>query len=145
MKPRPIADLVNVLEETLAAGLSNQSRLTPEFRKGMIAPWLSEEGKLSLLRNASALNAKRKVSVIANRNFSLGSNHIPMPQALLSHHIPHLNLSGCAADRCITTLAHPYPCNSFKRTNQLLTIWTQGDRSIIPGVFCDFSAPFKRR
>jgi pimeloyl-ACP methyl ester carboxylesterase len=56
-KSRPIADLVEALEESLAAGLSDRSRLTTEFRSGIIAPWASEEGKLSLLRNASALNA----------------------------------------------------------------------------------------
>ncbi|MGB3787638.1 MAG: hypothetical protein WA949_06485 [Phormidesmis sp.] len=56
-KPRPVSDLVEALEESLALGLSDKSRLTPDFRQGMIAPWQSEEGKLSWLRNASALNA----------------------------------------------------------------------------------------
>ncbi|ASC69328.1 curN or dmmA type Haloalkane dehalogenase [Halomicronema hongdechloris C2206] len=63
-KPRPVADLVAVLEESLAAGLSNQNRLTLEFRAGIIAPWASEEGKLSLLRNASALNANQTVALV---------------------------------------------------------------------------------
>ncbi len=63
-KPRPIADLVQALEESLAAGLSNHSRLTPEFRQGIIAPWASEEGKLSLLRNASALNANQTMALV---------------------------------------------------------------------------------
>ncbi|MEM0982123.1 MAG: alpha/beta hydrolase, partial [Cyanobacteria bacterium P01_H01_bin.58] len=45
-------------------GLSNPSRLTPEFREGIIAPWASEAGKLSLLRNASALNANQTMALV---------------------------------------------------------------------------------
>ena len=63
-KNRPIADLVKALEESLAAGLSDQTRLTDEFRQGIIAPWASEEGKLSLLRNASALNANQTMALV---------------------------------------------------------------------------------
>ncbi|MEA5448228.1 alpha/beta fold hydrolase [Leptolyngbya sp. CCNP1308] len=63
-KPRPVSDLVAALEESLAAGLSNPDRLTSEFRAGMIAPWASEEGKLSLLRNASALNANQTMALV---------------------------------------------------------------------------------
>jgi haloalkane dehalogenase len=63
-KPRPVADLVAALEESLAAGLANPERLTPEFREGILAPWASEEGKLSLLRNASALNANQTMALV---------------------------------------------------------------------------------
>lgn len=63
-KPRSVSDLVAALEESLAMGLSNKSRLTPDFRQGMIAPWQSEEGKLSLLRNASALNANQTMALV---------------------------------------------------------------------------------
>ncbi|NJK63559.1 MAG: alpha/beta hydrolase [Synechococcaceae cyanobacterium SM2_3_1] len=63
-KPRPVADLVAALEESLSAGLANQERLTPAFREGMIAPWADEEGKLSLLRNASALNANQTMALV---------------------------------------------------------------------------------
>ena len=44
--------------------VSNPKRLTPEFREGTIAPWASEEGKLSLLRNASALNANQTMALV---------------------------------------------------------------------------------
>ena len=71
-KPRPLADLVKALEESLALGLSNQSRLTPEFRQGIIAPWASEEGKLSLLRNASALNANQTMALV-DRHGDIGA------------------------------------------------------------------------
>lgn len=67
-KPRPVEDLVAALEESLAAGLSNPSRLTPEFRAGIIAPWASEEGKLSLIRNASALNANQTMALVDRHN-----------------------------------------------------------------------------
>jgi len=63
-KPRPVSDLVAMLEETLEAGLSRPERLTPEFRAGIIAPWADEEGKLSLLRNASALNANQTMALV---------------------------------------------------------------------------------
>jgi pimeloyl-ACP methyl ester carboxylesterase len=63
-KLRPISDLVAALEESLAAGLLNPECLTAEFRAGIIAPWASEEGKLSLLRNASALNANQTIALV---------------------------------------------------------------------------------
>lgn len=46
------------------AGLSDHSRLTSEFRSGFIAPWASEEGKLSLLRNASALSVNQTMALV---------------------------------------------------------------------------------
>ena len=61
---RPVSDLVAALEASLVAGLSNPSQLTPEFREGIIAPWASEEGKLSLLRNAAALNANQTMALV---------------------------------------------------------------------------------
>jgi len=63
-KPRPVSDLVAALEESLAAGLANPERLTPDFREGIIAPWSDEAGKLSLLRNASALNANQTMALV---------------------------------------------------------------------------------
>jgi len=63
-KPRPMSDLISALEESLAAGLTNADQLTPDFREGIIAPWASEEGKLSLLRNASALNANQTMALV---------------------------------------------------------------------------------
>lgn len=63
-KERPIEDIVSALDETLAAGLSNNGQLTPEFRAGIIAPWATDEGKLSLIRNASALNANQTMALV---------------------------------------------------------------------------------
>jgi haloalkane dehalogenase len=61
---RPVSDLVDVLEESLAAGLSDHRQLTTEFKSGIIAPWASEEGKLNLLRNASALNVNQTMALV---------------------------------------------------------------------------------
>ncbi|MGF1570052.1 MAG: alpha/beta fold hydrolase [Nodosilinea sp.] len=63
-KPKSVKDLITALEQSLVAGFSNPSRLTSDFRAGIIAPWASEDGKLSLLRNASALNANQTVALI---------------------------------------------------------------------------------
>ncbi len=63
-KPRPVADLVAALDESLAAGLTDKGRLTPEFREGILAPLASETGKLNLIRNASALNANQTMALV---------------------------------------------------------------------------------
>lgn len=63
-KDRTIEDLVTALEESLAMGISNKAQLTDAFREGITAPWTDEEGKLSLLRNASALNANQTMALV---------------------------------------------------------------------------------
>ena len=63
-KARPAADLRAFLEESLTAGLTDRSRDTPDFREGILAPWLDPEGRLSLLRNASALNANQTMALV---------------------------------------------------------------------------------
>jgi pimeloyl-ACP methyl ester carboxylesterase len=63
-KLRPLSDLVVALEDSLKAGISNPERLTPEFCEGIIAPWASASGKLSLLRNAAALNANQTMALV---------------------------------------------------------------------------------
>lgn len=51
--PKEVADFV---AGGLPDGLHNAGRLTDEFRTGIVAPYSDEEGKISLIRNASALN-----------------------------------------------------------------------------------------
>lgn len=63
-KHRSVSDLVEALESCLKEGISHPQQLTPAFREGIIAPWNSEEGKLSLLRNASALNANQTMALV---------------------------------------------------------------------------------
>jgi haloalkane dehalogenase len=72
-KHRPISDLTNALEESLSAGIFNKHRLTAVFREGIIAPWASEEGKLNLIRNASALNANQTMALV-DRHGSIKAN-----------------------------------------------------------------------
>lgn len=71
-KPRSVSDLVEALESSLKEGLSHPQQLTPAFREGIIAPWNSEEGKLSLLRNASALNANQTMA-LADRHGNISA------------------------------------------------------------------------
>lgn len=63
-KPQSVNAMVEALQESLAMGLSNPEKLTPAFSEGIIAPWASEEGKLSLIRNASALNANQTMALV---------------------------------------------------------------------------------
>ncbi|MEH6671008.1 alpha/beta fold hydrolase [Halopseudomonas sp.] len=63
-KSKPVSALLDALDESLAMGLSDQQRLTVAFAEGIKAPWSDEEGKLSLLRNASALNANQTMALV---------------------------------------------------------------------------------
>ena len=51
--PREVADF---LAAGLPDGIHNKHRLTPAFTQGIVAPYGDEEGKISMIRNASALN-----------------------------------------------------------------------------------------
>jgi pimeloyl-ACP methyl ester carboxylesterase len=48
----------------LPDGLHNRDSLTEEFRAGIVAPYSDEEGKISLIRNASALNTNHTTALI---------------------------------------------------------------------------------
>jgi len=48
----------------LPDGISHADRLTPSFVKGIVAPWSDEEGALSLIRNASALNTNHTMELV---------------------------------------------------------------------------------
>ena len=63
-KPKSVKNVVSALEESLRMGLHRKSQLTESFRDGMLAPWKSEEGKLSLIRNAAALNANQTMALV---------------------------------------------------------------------------------
>jgi pimeloyl-ACP methyl ester carboxylesterase len=45
-------------------GLSHRERLTDEFLAGITAPYRDEEGKISLIRNASALNTNHTMALV---------------------------------------------------------------------------------
>ena len=44
------------LVQGFAEGLSRKDRLTPEFLEGVVAPFVTDAGNISLIRNASGLN-----------------------------------------------------------------------------------------
>jgi pimeloyl-ACP methyl ester carboxylesterase len=45
-------------------GVSRKAQLTPEFVNGIVAPYLTDEGKISLIRNASSLNTNHTTMLI---------------------------------------------------------------------------------
>jgi pimeloyl-ACP methyl ester carboxylesterase len=59
--PQEVAEFV---ASGLPDGLHNKDRLTAEFREGIVAPYSDEEGKISLIRNASALNTNHTTALI---------------------------------------------------------------------------------
>ena len=59
--PREVADF---LASGLPDGIYNKHRLTPEFRAGIVAPYSDEEGKISIIRNASALNTNHTTMLV---------------------------------------------------------------------------------
>jgi pimeloyl-ACP methyl ester carboxylesterase len=59
--PKEVADFV---AGGLPDGLHNADRLTDEFREGIVAPYSDELGKISLIRNASALNTNHTTMLI---------------------------------------------------------------------------------
>ncbi|MGB6426852.1 MAG: alpha/beta hydrolase, partial [Methyloceanibacter sp.] len=60
-EPKEVADF---LASGLPDGLFNQDRLTPAFEAGIVAPYSDEEGKISILRNASALNTNHTTMLV---------------------------------------------------------------------------------
>ncbi|MEM7591984.1 MAG: alpha/beta hydrolase [Cyanobacteria bacterium P01_A01_bin.83] len=63
-KHKSIQEIKEYLLAGFADGISRVERLTPEFKEGIIAPYINEEGKISLIRNASALNTNHTMSLV---------------------------------------------------------------------------------
>ncbi len=59
--PKEVADFI---ASGLPDGLHNQDRLTSAFMTGIVAPYSDEEGKISILRNASALNTNHTTMLV---------------------------------------------------------------------------------
>ena len=59
--PDEVADF---LASGLPDGIYNDERLTPEFINGIVAPYRDEEGKISIIRNASALNTNHTTMLV---------------------------------------------------------------------------------
>lgn len=63
-KHKLVEEVVEYLIGGLKDGLSRPERLTPEFKIGIVAPYANEEGKISLIRNASALNTNHTMALV---------------------------------------------------------------------------------
>jgi pimeloyl-ACP methyl ester carboxylesterase len=59
--PKEVADF---LASGLPDGIYNKDRVTPEFRAGIVAPYSDEEGKISIIRNASSLNTNHTTMLV---------------------------------------------------------------------------------
>ena len=59
--PKEVADF---LASGLPDGIYNKDRLTPEFRAGIVAPYSDEEGRISIIRNASSLNTNHTTMLV---------------------------------------------------------------------------------
>jgi haloalkane dehalogenase len=59
--PKEVADF---LASGLPDGIYNKDRLTPAFKAGIVAPYSDEEGKISIIRNASALNTNHTTMLV---------------------------------------------------------------------------------
>lgn len=63
-RAKPVEEVVEFVASGLPDGIHNAERLTPEFREGIVAPYADEEGKISLIRNASALNTNHTMALV---------------------------------------------------------------------------------
>lgn len=62
-------EIAQYLQDGLRDGLSRPERLTPEFKEGIVAPYVDDEGKISLIRNASALNTNHTMALVDRHSF----------------------------------------------------------------------------
>jgi pimeloyl-ACP methyl ester carboxylesterase len=58
------AEVAEFVAAGLPDGIHRRERLTPEFSAGIVAPYADEEGKISLIRNASALNTNHTMALV---------------------------------------------------------------------------------
>jgi haloalkane dehalogenase len=63
-RDKPAAEVAEFVATGLPDGIHNAERLTDEFRSGIIAPYADDEGKISLIRNASALNTNQTMALV---------------------------------------------------------------------------------
>ena len=57
-------EIRTILDGGFDEGLSRKAQLTPEFVEGIVAPYITDEGKISLIRNASSLNTNHTTMLI---------------------------------------------------------------------------------
>lgn len=63
-RAKSAADVAAFVASGITDGLHNSHRNTEEFRNGIVAPYADEEGKISLIRNASSLNTNHTMELV---------------------------------------------------------------------------------
>ena len=63
-RDKPAREIAEFVAAGLPDGLHNRDRLTAAFRAGIVAPYADDEGKISLIRNASALNTNHTMALV---------------------------------------------------------------------------------
>jgi pimeloyl-ACP methyl ester carboxylesterase len=63
-RDKPVDEVVAFVASGLPDGIHHKERLTPDFRAGILAPYTDEEGKISLIRNASSLNTNHTMALV---------------------------------------------------------------------------------
>jgi pimeloyl-ACP methyl ester carboxylesterase len=63
-RDKPVAEVVEFVAGGLPDGIHHADRLTEAFREGIVAPYADEQGKISLIRNASALNTNHTMALV---------------------------------------------------------------------------------
>ena len=101
-RSKPAQEVAAFVASGLPDGIFNQDRLTDAFRDGIVAPYSDEEGKISLIRNASALNTNHTTALverhgtIAAPTLCLWGVHDPWQKiedgVRLAREIPHARL-----------------------------------------------------
>lgn len=62
-KSKSVEEIRDFLVGGFDDGLSRKERLTADFVEGIVAPYVTEQGKISLIRNASGLNTSHTMMV----------------------------------------------------------------------------------
>jgi haloalkane dehalogenase len=63
-RDKSASEVASFVASGLPDGLYNRDRLTEEFERGIVAPYSDEEGKISLIRNASSLNTNHTMELV---------------------------------------------------------------------------------
>lgn len=72
-KHKSTAEIRNFLLSGFKDGLSRADRLTDEFLDGIVAPYVTEAGKISMIRNASGLNTSH-TTMLAPRHKQISAD-----------------------------------------------------------------------
>jgi len=72
-KHKSTAEIRNFLISGFKDGLSRADRLTDEFLDGIVAPYVTEAGKISMIRNASGLNTSH-TTMLAPRHKQISAD-----------------------------------------------------------------------